>query len=106
MTYAGPGFGFGKPFSHGPARPSLKKKSGLFRQYPKLDGLAAWDHCISAIIYGEQLGRTTGFEISSVVSRVCKRKSGQQYLVPYYTNQYQYTVTYRYNTNQDSLHLF
>jgi len=35
---------FGKPVSHSPARPSLKKP-GSVRPYPKPNGLAGWGHC-------------------------------------------------------------
>jgi len=37
-------FFFGKPVSHSPARPSLKKP-GSVRPYPKPDGLAGWEYC-------------------------------------------------------------
>ena len=47
VTQAGPGFFFGKPLSHSPARLSLKKP-GSVRPYPKPDGLAGWEHCVAA----------------------------------------------------------
>ncbi|RPB02556.1 hypothetical protein L873DRAFT_414790 [Choiromyces venosus 120613-1] len=59
-TQAGPGFSFEKLLSHSPARPS-RKKPGSARPYPKPDGLAAWDHCITYLAKVPDAATATGF---------------------------------------------